>query len=45
MDFTISQAWKMLDKIRHNRETWSFDIGDEGDLKIEHDCIKTFVAT
>ena len=45
MDFTISQAWKMLDKIRHNRETWSFDIGDEGGLKIEHDCIKAFVAT
>ena len=45
MDFTISQAWKMLDKIHHNRETWSFDIGDEGGLKIEHDCIKAFVAT
>lgn len=42
MKFTITEAWKLLDKIRDNRETWSFGIGDEGGLKVEHDYIKTF---
>ena len=45
MDFTITQAWNLLNKIRNNRETWSFNIGDEGGLKVEHDCIKAFAKT
>jgi hypothetical protein len=27
LDFTITMAWKLLDTIRHNRETWSSDLG------------------
>jgi hypothetical protein len=28
----------------HRRESWSSDIRDEGGIKIEHDCIKIFLA-
>lgn len=45
LDFTITEAWKLLDTMRHSREAWSSDLGDEGGIKIEHDCIKSFVAT
>ena len=45
MEITVAKAWNLLDRIRNNRETWSFDIGNEGGLKVEHDCIKAFLET
>jgi hypothetical protein len=43
LDFTIIGAWKLLDAIRHIWETWSYDLEDEGGIKIKHDFIKAFV--
>ena len=45
LDFTITEAWKLLDTMRQTREAWSSDLGDKWGIKIEHDCIKAFVAT
>ena len=45
LDFTITEVWKLLDTMRQIREAWSSNLGDEGGIKIEHDCIKAFVAT
>ena len=45
LDFTITEACKLLDTIRQTREAWSSDLGDKRGIKIEHDCIKAFVAT
>jgi hypothetical protein len=42
MDLTLSKAWELLDRIRHNRESWSFDLGSEGGIKIEYDCLRAF---
>ena len=37
MDFTITQAWKLLDKLKQTRESWYTDIGDVGEFEIEYD--------
>ena len=39
MDFSISKAWQLLDRVRRTRESWSFDIGGEGGIEIDYDCI------
>ena len=45
MDYSINKAWQLLDKIRRNREAWSFDMGSDGGIEIEHDCIHAFQKT
>jgi hypothetical protein len=45
MDLTLSKAWELLDRIRHNRESWSFDLRSEGGIKIEYDCLCAFEQT
>jgi hypothetical protein len=45
MDLTLSKAWELLDRIRHNKESWSFDLGSEGGIKIEYDCLRAFEQT
>jgi hypothetical protein len=45
MDLTLSKAWELLDRIRCNRESWSFDLGSEGGFKIEYDCLRAFEQT
>jgi hypothetical protein len=34
MDLTLSKAWELLDRILHNKEYWAFDLGSEGELKL-----------
>lgn len=34
LDFTITEAWKLLDTMRQTREAWSSDLGDEGGIKM-----------
>ena len=45
MDYSIKKAWQLLDKIRSNREAWSFDLGSDGGVEIEYDCIRAFQKT
>jgi hypothetical protein len=45
MELSITQAWELLDRIRRNRESWSFDLGDEGGIKIDYDCLRAFQQT
>ena len=45
MDFTITQAWKLLDKLKQTRESWYPDLGDVGEFEIEYDCIKAYQKT
>lgn len=42
MDYSISQAWGLLDKIRFNQETWNLDKGGKGGVEHGFDCVKTF---
>ena len=32
MDYSISKAWQLLEKIHRNREAWSFDMGSDGGI-------------
>ena len=34
MELTIIKAWELLERIRHNRETWGFDLGGEGGIEL-----------
>ena len=45
MDFSISKAWQLLEKIRSNRENWSFNMGRDGGIEIEHECLRDFQKT
>jgi hypothetical protein len=45
MDLTLSKAWELLDRICRNRESWSFDLGSKGGIKIEDDCLRAFEQT
>ena len=45
MDYSIKKAWRLLDKICSNREAWSFDLGSDGGVEIEYDCIRAFQKT
>jgi hypothetical protein len=45
LHLTLSKAWELLDRIRRNRESWSFDLGSEGGIKIEYDCLRAFEQT
>jgi hypothetical protein len=42
MDCTITKAWALLDKMRRNRESWFHDLGSEGGIVIDYDCIHAF---
>jgi hypothetical protein len=45
MDCTITKAWAILDKMRRNRESWFRDLGSEGGIEIDYDCIHAFNKT
>jgi hypothetical protein len=45
MDLTFSKSWELLDRIHRNRESWSFDLGSEGGIKNEYDCLHSFEKT
>ena len=42
MELTIAKAWELLECILRNRETWGFDLGSEGGIEIEYDCLNAY---
>ena len=42
MDYSITKAWALLNRIRRNRESWFSDLGSEGGIEIDYDCIHAF---
>jgi hypothetical protein len=45
MDLTLSKVWELLDRICRNRESWYFDLGSKGEIKIEFECLRAFEQT
>jgi hypothetical protein len=45
MEFTAEQAWIRLDKVHRNIESRGFDLGSEGEIEIEHDCLNSYENT
>ena len=45
MEFTVTQAWELLERIHRNRETWGFDLGGEGGIEVEYDCLNAYKET
>ncbi len=45
MEFTVTQAWELLERIRRNRETWGFDLEGEGGIEVEYDCLNAYKET
>ena len=45
MEFTVTQAWELLERIRRKRETWGFDLGGEGGIEVEYDCLNAYKET
>jgi hypothetical protein len=44
MDFHY-HPWALIDKMHHNRESWFHDLGSEGGIEIDYDCIHAFNKT
>ena len=42
MELSIIKAWELFEQIRRNRETWGFDLGGEGGIEIEYDCLNAY---
>jgi hypothetical protein len=45
MELTAEQAWILLDKVHRNRVSWGFDLGSEGEIEIEYDCLNSYKNT
>lgn len=45
MEYTIAQAWALLDNIDISHEAWELDQGGEGGVEVDYDCIKSFSNT
>ena len=45
MKNTIEFRWDILERIKCNFEDWELDKGKEPGIKLEFDCVKTFVDT
>lgn len=42
MDYGITQAWGLLDKIWFNWESWDLDRGGKWKIEPDYDCVKTY---
>ena len=42
---TIEFKWDLLERIKHNSEDWELDKGKESGIKVEFDCVKSFMNT
>ena len=42
---TIEFKWDLLEIIKRNSEDWGLDEGKESSIKLEFDCVKTFMDT
>ena len=45
MKKTIEFWWDLLERIKHNSEDWELDEGKESRIKLEFDCVKSFMNT
>jgi hypothetical protein len=45
MKKTIEFRWDLLERIKCNFEDWELDEGKESGIKLEYDCIKSFMHT
>jgi hypothetical protein len=42
MKLTTEQPWVRLDKVHRNRVSRGFDLGSEGEIEIEYDCLTSY---
>ena len=42
---TIEFKWDLLEWIKRNSEDWELDEGNELGIKLEFDCVKSFMNT
>ena len=45
MKKTIEFRWDLLERIKHNSEDLELDEGKESGIKLEFDCVKSFMNT
>ena len=45
MKKTIEFRWDILERIKRNSEDWELDKGKESGIKLEFDCVKSFIDT
>jgi hypothetical protein len=45
MKKTIEFRWDLLERIKRNSEDWELDTGNESGIKLEFDCVKSFMDT
>ena len=45
MKKTIEFRWDLLERIKRNSEDWELDKGNESGIKLEFDCVKSFMNT
>jgi hypothetical protein len=45
MELTPEQTWGRLDKVHRNKESRGFDLGSEGEIEIEYDCLNSYNNT
>jgi hypothetical protein len=38
----VTQAWQLLERIHHNRDTWEFELGGEGGIVVEYDYLNAY---
>ena len=41
----IEFKWDLIERIKRNSEDWEVDKGNESGIKLEYDCVKSFVET
>ena len=42
---TIEFRWDLLERIKCNSESWGVNKGEESSIKLEFDCVKSFMDT
>ena len=45
MKKTIESRWDLLERIKRNSEDWELDEGKESGIKLQYDCVKSFMNT
>ena len=43
MKNTIEFGWDILERIKHNYEDWELGEGKESGIKLQYDCVKSFM--
>ena len=45
MKMTIEFRWDLLERIKRNSKNWELGEGKESGIKLEFDCVKSFMNT